>query len=92
MDQLKTSGQPNSTTVGRLVENDCHACGSSPQPKVQQKNMDDFSDKKSYSVIEAVNWSCIRILTNHERISKIVVLLHKHDIVKRVQFDIDVPW
>ena len=34
-----------------------------------RKNMEEFRDRKRNSVIEAVNWSCSRVLPSHEVVS-----------------------
>ena len=56
-----------------------------------QENMSEFRDKKRNSVMEAVNWSCSRVLANHEWVSEFYLIMREHDIHETLKFEIDVP-
>ena len=56
-----------------------------------QRNSEEFWNQKRNSVIEAVNWSCSRVLLNHESSSEFFLMMHEYDILERLKFDIAVP-
>ena len=64
-----------------------------PQKKNGQKNMDEFRDKKRNSVIEVVNMACSRVLRDHGWVSEFSLLMHEHDILQKLNFDVkDESW
>ena len=42
-------------------------------------------------MIEAIKWSCNKVLPNHEWCSEFSLMIHEHDILERLKFDFDVP-
>ena len=42
-------------------------------------------------MIEAIKWSCNRVPPNREWVSEFSLMIHEHDILKRLKCDFDVP-
>ena len=62
-----------------------HACGSTPgHLHAMDKVTNEFRHQKKKSVLEAVHWSCSRVLPNHVWISEFSLTMHEDDILERL--------
>ena len=77
----------------KLVGHWRHPYGSTPKPShaMAKERWRNSGTRKTNSVIEAINWSCSRVLTDHERVSELSLAMPEQDILRTLNFDIDVP-
>ena len=83
-------GEPDSSGVGGKLAACMWPCAKAVTSN-GQRNMECFRNQMRNSVIDAVNRSRRKEKPNPGWVSEFPVMMHGHDILERLMFDIDVP-